>query len=64
MMENGLALLHSFQYLEAEQAFTEASRLDPQCALADWGKAMALYQQLWEFPNAATLRLGRSSTPI
>jgi tetratricopeptide (TPR) repeat protein len=57
-MENGLALLHSFQYLEAERAFTDASRLDPQCALADWGKAMALYQQLWHFPNAATLRFG------
>jgi hypothetical protein len=58
MVEKGLALLHSFQYLEAEQAFTDASRLDPQCALADWGKAMALYQQLWDFPSAATLRLG------
>jgi Tetratricopeptide repeat len=58
MMENGLALLHSFQYMEAERAFADASRLDPQCALADWGKAMALYQQLWDFPNAATLRLG------
>jgi hypothetical protein len=57
-MEKGLALLHSFQYLEAERAFTDASRLDPQCALADWGKAMALYQQLWDFPKAATLRLG------
>lgn len=57
-MEDGLALLHSFQYLEAEKAFTDASRLDPQCALADWGKAMALYQQLWDFPNAATLRFG------
>jgi hypothetical protein len=57
-MEKGLALLHSFQYLEAERAFTDASRLDPQCALADWGKAMVLYQQLWDFPNAATLRLG------
>src|SRR5271170_1994652 len=58
-MERGLALLHSFQYDEAEQAFSNASRLDPRCALAYWGKAMALYQQLWDFPNAKTLAEGR-----
>ena len=59
-MEKGLALLHSFQYLEAEQSFTLASQLDPQCALAYWGKAMALYEPLWDFPNAQTLTLGRA----
>ncbi|MGB2633905.1 MAG: tetratricopeptide repeat protein [Candidatus Acidiferrum sp.] len=58
-MEKGLALLHSFQYLEAEQAFTNAAQLDPQCALAYWGQAMALYEPLWDFPNAQTLALGR-----
>ena len=58
-MEKGLALLHSFQYLEAEQAFRNASELDPQCALAYWGEAMALYEPLWDFPNAQTLALGR-----
>jgi tetratricopeptide (TPR) repeat protein len=59
VMEEGLALLHSFQYEEAEQAFTNASKLDPRCALAYWGKAMALYQQLWDFPNEQTLAFGR-----
>jgi tetratricopeptide (TPR) repeat protein len=58
-MERGLALLHSFQYQEAEQAFTNAARLDPKCALAYWGKAMALFEPLWDFPNAATLAKGR-----
>jgi tetratricopeptide (TPR) repeat protein len=58
-MEKGLALLHSFQYAEAEESFTGASRLDPGCALAYWGKAMALYEQLWDFPNAKTLAEGR-----
>ncbi len=58
-MEKGLALLHSFQYLEAEQEFTHASELDPQCALAYWGKAMALYEPLWDFPSTQTLALGR-----
>jgi Tetratricopeptide repeat len=58
-MENGLALLHSFEYQEAEEAFQDASRRDPECALAYWGKAMALYQSLWDFPSAGTLARGR-----
>ena len=57
-MEKGLALLHSFQYDEAEQAFASVARIDPRCSLAYWGKAMALYQQLWDFPNAKTLAEG------
>lgn len=60
-MEKGLALLHSFQYLEAEQAFTSAAKLDPQCALAYWGQAMALYEPLWDFPSTQTLALGREA---
>ena len=58
-MESGLALLHSFQYQAAEDAFIDAAKRDPVCALAYWGKAMALYEPLWEFPNAQTLALGR-----
>ena len=58
-LENGLALLHSFQYDEAEQSFANAARRDSQCAMAYWGEAMALYQQLWDFPNARTLAQGR-----
>jgi len=27
--------------------------------MADWGKAMALYHQLWDFPDAKDLREGR-----
>ncbi|MFI5056707.1 MAG: hypothetical protein ACHQLQ_00845 [Candidatus Acidiferrales bacterium] len=57
-LEKGLALLHSFQYLESEQTFTDAAKQDPQCAMAHWGKAMALYHQLWDFPQASTLKKG------
>jgi tetratricopeptide (TPR) repeat protein len=57
-MERGLALLHSFQYAEAEQAFANAAHDDPQCAVAYWGKAMALYEPLWDFPQPQTLALG------
>ena len=58
-METGLAFLHSFQYEEAEAAFTSAANGDPNCALAYWGKAMSLYEPLWDFPKPQTLSLGR-----
>jgi tetratricopeptide (TPR) repeat protein len=58
-VEKGVALLHSFQYKESEQTFTEAATHDPKCAMAYWGKAMALYHQLWDFPSENTLKEGR-----
>ncbi|MGD0955721.1 MAG: hypothetical protein ABR953_02690 [Candidatus Acidiferrales bacterium] len=59
-LEKGLATLHSFQYQESEQAFTNASEQDARCAIAYWGKAMALYHQLWDFPDLTTLGQGRN----
>src|SRR6266700_4466442 len=50
-IEKGVALLHSFQYKESEQTFSDAATRDPKCAIAYWGKAMALYHQLWDFPG-------------
>lgn len=57
-IEKGVALLHSFQYEEAEQTFASASQQDSRCAIAEWGKAMSLDHQLWDFPSAATLADG------
>ncbi len=57
-IEKGVALLHSFQYKESEQTFTEAATRDPKCAMAHWGKAMALFYQLWEFPDDKKLKEG------
>jgi tetratricopeptide (TPR) repeat protein len=37
----GLALLHSFWYYEADRSFERAAQLDPECAMAQWGIAMA-----------------------
>lgn len=39
--DQGLALLHSFWFYEADRSFAEAARLDPDCAMAQWGIAMA-----------------------
>jgi tetratricopeptide (TPR) repeat protein len=57
-METGVALLHSFQYLQADQSFSEAAKRDPKCAIAHWGKAMSHYEQLWEYPSGKALKLG------
>ena len=60
MLEKGLALLHSFQYQEAQQTFAEAQSRDPKCAMAHWGSAMSLYHQLWDFPNDIKLKEGHA----
>ena len=58
-IEKGVALLHSFQYTESEKTFADAAAREPKCAMAYWGKAMARYEQLWDFPNDKTLKEGR-----
>ncbi len=57
-METGVALLHSFQYKQADQSFSEAAKRDPKCAFAYWGQAMTYYEQLWEFPSERSLKRG------
>jgi tetratricopeptide (TPR) repeat protein len=52
-----VALLHSFQYEQARQAFTEISRQDPQCAMAQWGVAMSHYHGMWDNGDTAAGRL-------
>ena len=54
----GVALLYSFEYEEADQEFTNASRVDAKCAMAYWGQAMTLYHQLWDQPSKANLQRG------
>jgi tetratricopeptide (TPR) repeat protein len=47
-----VALLHSFAYSVAEDAFQGVAKLDPQCAMAHWGIAMTSFHQLWDPPIA------------
>jgi tetratricopeptide (TPR) repeat protein len=55
----GVKLLHHMMYPEADRAFTEAVASDDQCALAYWGRAMALLHPLWpDAPTAAELKEG------
>lgn len=39
--DQGLGQLYGFWYLEAERSFRHAASLDPDCAMAYWGAAMA-----------------------
>jgi len=39
--DQGLALLHGFNHSGAIRSFQKAARLDPQCAMAHWGIALA-----------------------
>jgi peroxiredoxin len=39
--DQGVALLHSFWFFEAERAFRWCLKLDPDCAMAYWGLARA-----------------------
>jgi tetratricopeptide (TPR) repeat protein len=48
--DRGVALLHSFAYTAAENAFQGVAELDPRCGMAHWGMAMAYFHQLWEPP--------------
>ncbi len=48
--DRGIALLHSFAYTAAENAFRGVAELDPRCAMAHWGMAMTYFHQLWDPP--------------
>src|SRR5271157_3127349 len=54
--EKGVALLHSFWYEEAEKTFLDVEKQDPKCAMAYWGEAMSVWHELWDQPNAATIK--------
>ena len=44
-INQGVGQLHGFWYLEAERSFRQAAALDPGCAMAYWGAAMAAYSK-------------------
>ncbi|RPA69889.1 hypothetical protein EF405_00935 [Cyclobacteriaceae bacterium YHN15] len=44
----GLLLMHSFEYMDALDAFKEAQQEDPECIMAYWGEAMAYNHPIWQ----------------
>lgn len=53
-----VALLHSFQYTEAEKAFVKVMDADPNCPMAYWGVAMSIYHAAWFPPSKEELTKG------
>ena len=53
---DGLALLHSFEYEEAAEAFRAAQWLDPGFAMAYWGEALTYNHPVWLEQNAEAAR--------
>jgi hypothetical protein len=53
-----IALLHSFEYTEAEKVFAKVIDQDPSCVMAYWGAAMSNFHQLWMPPSPAELEKG------
>jgi tetratricopeptide (TPR) repeat protein len=41
----GLALLHSFEFREAESAFRNVEKEDPKCVIAAWGVALSITER-------------------
>lgn len=52
------ALLHSFEYTEAEKVFAKIAEADPSCVMAYWGLAMCSFHPLWAAPSEAELQKG------
>jgi tetratricopeptide (TPR) repeat protein len=59
-----VAILHSFEYIEAEKAFAAVIEKDPSCAMAYWGVAMSNFHPLWEPPTEDELKKGARAIEI
>jgi tetratricopeptide (TPR) repeat protein len=57
-LQLAVALLHSFEFGEAEQEFREVERVDPTCVIAAWGVALANTQRSGPGIPAAQLASG------
>jgi tetratricopeptide (TPR) repeat protein len=56
-----VAWLHSFEYEEAEKAFTQVTVTDSRCAMGYWGIAMSRYHTIWAPPTPTELQKGWSA---
>lgn len=62
--ELAIALLHSFEYDEAEKMFAAVIDEAPQYAMAYWGVAMSNFHPLWAPPNEQELEKGSKAVAI
>ena len=59
-----IALLHSFEYDEAEKVFAKMIDQAPGCAMAYWGVAMCNFHPLWFPPTQPELQKGSKAVQV
>ena len=59
-----IALLHSFEYTEAEKMFAKVIDRAPECSMAWWGIAMSNFHPLWAPPTPPELEKGAKAVEI
>lgn len=59
-----IALLHSFEYDEAEKKFAKIIDVSPNCAMAYWGVAMSNFHPVWVPPTLPELQKGLQAINI
>jgi tetratricopeptide (TPR) repeat protein len=59
--DRAVALLHSFEYEQAERGFRSIADRDPGCAMAFWGIAMCNYHPIWGPTTQADFERGRAA---
>jgi len=59
-----VALLHSFEYDEAEKVFARVINKEPGCAMAYWGVAMCNYHPLWAPSTQPELEKGVKAVEV
>src|SRR5205823_4764264 len=60
----GVGQLHGFWYFEAERSFRQVAALDPDCAMAYWGMAMANINNLKRAADFIKVAVGKKgATP-
>ncbi len=62
VFNNALSLLHNMMYIQAEDAFEQIIKNDPDCAMAYWGIALTQIHPLWPgSPSEEALERGSSA---
>ena len=61
--EQAVAMLHSFWFDAAEEAFTAVAEADPSCGMAQWGLAMTRWGNpfTWQLPPQPNLEAGATA---
>ena len=59
--DHAVALLHSFGYERAENAFNAVAVAEPRCAMAYWGVAMSNYHPVWGPQSPAEFERGQAA---